>query len=196
MSEISHTATTLCLPFIRQLEPQLCNGGAGFPPHHSTMLSINSSFLIILCAGLMQFFPVSYLQFCSRQLRCQLRYRRLACEYHTMLLHYAFHSSGSWDPSCVTEGLDFRPIIAQGFLLATSFLIIWCAGLMQFVSLCFIDRGKVPDWAASQSFFRNTKNHQKVFVETDHTDHNILSFSDAEDHEQNAVWITQFALFC
>ena len=67
---------------------------------------------------------------------------------------------------------------------------------MQFVSLCFIDRGKVPDCAASQSFFRNTKNHQKVFVETDHTDHNILSFSDAEDHEQNAVWITQFALFC
>jgi hypothetical protein len=54
----------------------------------------------------------------------------------------------------------------------------------------------VPDWAASQSFFRNTKNRQKVFVETDHTDHNILSFGDAEDHEQNAVWITQFALFC
>ena len=40
-------------------------------------------------------------------------YRRgvaLACEtYHALLLHYAFHSSGSRIPGCVTEGLEIRP---------------------------------------------------------------------------------------
>ena len=43
-----------------------------------------------------------------------------------MWAFHTFHSSGSWKPSCVTEGLDFRSIIAQCFLLATSFLLIWC----------------------------------------------------------------------
>ena len=111
---VSHTATTLCLSFIWQLGPQLCNGGVGFPPHHSTMLSI------------------SYLN-----------------------------------------------------------LLIWCAGLMQFFSLCFIDRGEAPDCAASQSFFR--KITKRYFVETNRTYHNILSFGDAEDHEQNAGWMSAWS---
>ncbi len=106
------------------------------------------------------------IELCSWQLRCHRTMEQgneeLICDANksmcktnrTLLLYYAFHLSGSWSPSCITDGLEFRPIIPQCSPLSISLFRIWFAGLIHLFSVCFIDRGK-PGKARRQERSRN-----------------------------------------